>query len=53
MKFNMGIKGKILTGFVALGLLLFFSSVKSNHYQFTTSTIATSRVGGKTFAYNG
>ena len=29
MKFNMGIKGKILTGFVALGLLLFFSSVIS------------------------
>ena len=29
MKFNMGIKGKILTGLVALGLLLFFSSVNS------------------------
>lgn len=30
-----------------------FSSIKGNHYQFTTSTIVTSRVGGKTFAYNG
>ena len=29
MKFNMGIKGKILTGFIALGMLLFFSGVIS------------------------